>query len=387
MKRILVVSWDGAGNVAPMLALASELVRAGHLVRMLGHHSLHLRAERVGCAFVGFTRLPDRDSVVPVDLGDEFTVLGDELLANPDVGREVLTELDRAPADLVIVDAMLLTALCAAQSRVPTISLFHTAMAIFRAGPLFDLLSPHVPALNTFRSDLGLAPVEAFTQIHDDCAVSLVADVREFEPDFPVPANARYLGPFLAGPGLGIQDASPPRLRGGGPGVLVSLSSSYQDQLEVVRRIAAALAQAPVEAVITTGNAIDPAEVAAAPTVHVAAYVPHEALLPDVEVVVTHGGLGTVMAALSHGLPVVCLPMGRDQFFNAAMVDRLGVGRVLAVEASAGQIREAVCAVLEDQQMRAAAREFASVIATYPGTAGAVREIEELAMVETRRRR
>ena len=58
-------------------------------------------------------------------------------------------------------------------------------------------------------------------------------------------------------------------------------------------------------------------------------FVPHGEVLPHASLVVTHAGMGTVMSALSHGVPLLCLPLGRDQFFNAAMVERLGAGRAL----------------------------------------------------------
>lgn len=375
-SKILLVTWDGAGNVAPMLAVAERLVRAGHRVRLLTHGSLRMRAEAIGCEVVPFRHDADRDSAVPVDLEDEFNVLARELLCNREIGREVVAELDREPADVAVVDAMLLAASSAAQSRVPTVNLFHTAMAIFRGGPLFDLLSPHVPALNEFRAEWGLPAVTSFTQIHDACPRSLIVDAREFEPDFPLPSNALFVGPILDGPGLGIAPTPAPPLHGGSNRVLVSFSSSFQDQSEVVRRIATALAETAVEAVITTGNAIDPAEIPSASNVHVSGYVPHDQLLSNVAAVLTHGGLGTVMAALARGLPMLCMPMGRDQFFNAAMVERLGVGRSLPTHATADEIRAAVQAVLEDEGMRAAAKRFSGVIASYPGLDAAVQEIE-----------
>jgi len=180
-----------------MLALAERLVGAGHDVRLLGHLSLGARAEAVGCRFVPFTHHADWDSLVAVDLADEFNILARELLCNAELARDVLSELDRESADLAVVDAMLLAAVSSAQSRLPTVSLFHTAMAIFRGGPLFDLLSPYVPALNELRAEVGQGPVTSFTEIHDACPLALIAIPREFEPDFPRPANAHYVGPLL----------------------------------------------------------------------------------------------------------------------------------------------------------------------------------------------
>ena len=60
-----------------------------------------------------------------------------------------------------------------------------------------------------------------------------------------------------------------------------------------------------------------------------AAYVPFSALLPRVAALVHHGGIGTLAQGLAAGRPHLVMPMGFDQFDNAARLVRLGVGRVL----------------------------------------------------------
>ena len=61
---------------------------------------------------------------------------------------------------------------------------------------------------------------------------------------------------------------------------------------------------------------------------------PPRAVVPGASVVVCHAGLGTIMAALRHGVPVLCIPLGRDQHANAAAVVAAGVGRALDRDAS-----------------------------------------------------
>ena len=69
---------------------------------------------------------------------------------------------------------------------------------------------------------------------------------------------------------------------------------------------------------------------------------------------VTHAGLSTVMTALAAGVPMVCMPMGRDQPLNAQRVGTLGLGIELSPEASADAIRDAVEGVLGDGEFQAA---------------------------------
>ena len=92
------------------------------------------------------------------------------------------------------------------------------------------------------------------------------------------------------------------------------------------------------------------------------------------------GFLGSyVMAALAHGVPLLCMPLGRDQFFNASRVEAIGAGRAIRADAAAEAIAAAVRALLADEAARAAAVRFATVIAGYGGAAAAVEQLEALA--------
>jgi len=75
---------------------------------------------------------------------------------------------------------------------------------------------------------------------------------------------------------------------------------------------------------------------------------------------VTHAGLGTVHAALAHGVPLVCLPIGRDQPDNAARVEWHGAGLRLSPKSPPGVIGAAVERVVRDPAFAASARRLAS---------------------------
>jgi len=77
-------------------------------------------------------------------------------------------------------------------------------------------------------------------------------------------------------------------------------------------RLLTGLSQLPVEVVVTVGRDIDPEELGLQPEhVHVEQWVPQSLLLPHTDLVVSHGGSGTVIAALAHGLLQVVIAMGR----------------------------------------------------------------------------
>jgi UDP:flavonoid glycosyltransferase YjiC (YdhE family) len=67
------------------------------------------------------------------------------------------------------------------------------------------------------------------------------------------------------------------------------------------------------------------------PTVRHVPFAPFGQLLPHCSALVCHGGIGTTAQALKAGVPLLIMPMSHDQFDNAAICNRLGVGDWLSV--------------------------------------------------------
>jgi UDP:flavonoid glycosyltransferase YjiC (YdhE family) len=153
---------------------------------------------------------------------------------------------------------------------------------------------------------------------------------------------------------------------------------------DLFARVLAGLRKLGVEVVATVGRQLDPAELGPQPVrIRVERYLPHSAVLPRCDVVVSHGGSGTVLGALAHGLPSVLLPMGADQPWNAARCEELGVAVVLdAVRATPDDVREAVSTVLEDPRYRAAAEGVRDEIRALPDVSHAVSLLERLVETE-----
>ena len=103
---------------------------------------------------------------------------------------------------------------------------------------------------------------------------------------------------------------------------------------------------------------------------HVERFVPQSLVLPLVDVVVHHGGTGTMLGALEAGLPQLVLPQGADQFHNGGVVAQAGAGRMLRNEEQlASEIPAAVAALLADGPERATARRLSQEIAALPAPA------------------
>jgi MGT family glycosyltransferase len=131
----------------------------------------------------------------------------------------------------------------------------------------------------------------------------------------------------------------------------------YRDALD-------ALSLLPVRVLVTVGRERDPAELGTvASNVHVARWVPQADVAPHADVIVCHGGSGTVRAALCSGVPTVVVPLFADQLYNARRVEELGAG--IALDGVRG-LGEAVRRILGDRSYRAAAQRIAAAAQALP---------------------
>jgi MGT family glycosyltransferase len=229
--------------------------------------------------------------------------------------------------------------------------------------------------LNEARAALGLGALESVFDQEAALDRVLLLTTEEFsDPEDVLPDNARFIGPPLPAPTSHRADAGP----GSDPVVLVSLSTGNMDQAGLIKRIIDALTGMPVRGVVTLGPAMAGASFEAPPNVTVYAARPHAEVLPDAAAVITHAGHGTVMAALAHGVPLVCLPMGRDQHGVARRVAAHRAGVVGDAQGSAADIADALARVLAEPSYRAAAQEqMAAIDRTVQAELG-VRELETL---------
>jgi UDP:flavonoid glycosyltransferase YjiC (YdhE family) len=345
--RVLMVHWDGGGNMPPQRALARELKRRGHDVHVLTHNTLAEAVMADGGTFHALDIAPQFDPTQPHTYEEEGTLLRQRVCGSPAFAADFLNAYDALHPDVCLIDAMLITTLNAAIER----GLYFAAvnhLAWNPAGAAF---------LNSFAAALpGRAAGSTFYGLLDRVPLVLAASYPEFGTQPDVAPHIHFVGPIRepAGP------APWPRRSPDRPFVLVSLSSTFQDQYMTLRRICDALAPLPLEVLITTGRGIAPEALDVSGCVEAQSFVPHDAVLPSVDLAVTHAGLGTLMYSAGAGVPCLCLPNGRDQNSNAARVAALGLGRVLSPIAASSEIREAVKDMLHDETLSATCRSFAA---------------------------
>jgi MGT family glycosyltransferase len=159
---------------------------------------------------------------------------------------------------------------------------------------------------------------------------------------------------------------------------VVSMSTTYQHQEAALSLALAALARLPVRVLVTLGHSVRAEDIELPANAEPVRWVPHRQVFPEASLVVTHAGLGTVLAALACGVPLLCLPLGREQPLNAARVEALGAGLVLPPTAAEADVRQAAERLLAEPSFRNAAQRFATVSAGYGDGARAVEALEAL---------
>jgi len=144
---------------------------------------------------------------------------------------------------------------------------------------------------------------------------------------------------------------------------------------DLFTRVLEGVAPLGAEVIVSIGPYVEPAELGPQPpNVRVERHVDQGEVLPRCGVVISHGGSGSVLATLAHGLPSLLLPMGADQPWNADRCEALGVARVLdAIDATSADIRDAVAGL---EHERTAAARLRDEIARLPGPERAVGRLE-----------
>jgi UDP:flavonoid glycosyltransferase YjiC (YdhE family) len=127
-----------------------------------------------------------------------------------------------------------------------------------------------------------------------------------------------------------------------------------------------AVAQLPVRVLMTVGRHVELASLGPLPSnVHVAHWVPQANVLATAELVICHGGSGTVLGALGAGVPLVICPLFADQMTNGRMASSAGAGVLVPTgPASIGSLDPACVRSAAEQVLRRASfREAAQAVA------------------------
>jgi UDP:flavonoid glycosyltransferase YjiC (YdhE family) len=165
------------------------------------------------------------------------------------------------------------------------------------------------------------------------------------------------------------------------PVVYATMGTAFNRVESILEAIVAGLREEPITLIVTTGRDQDPDDFGPQPpNVHLERYVPQSLLFPHCDLVVTHGGSGTVLTALGHGLPMVIVPVSADQPDNARRCEQIGVAQVIPADNRTPEMmRDAVREVLGDPRYRSIAQRLREEMERLPGPEHVVGWLERLA--------
>ncbi|MDP8975562.1 MAG: glycosyltransferase [Actinomycetota bacterium] len=388
--RFLFTCVPGHGHLHPMVPLARALEAAGQEVALATAKRFCQRVARVG--FTAFPAGLGRGEVMAATLGSPGAAplgSGDgwrfgahmfAAVAAPAKVPDLVAVIRRWGPDLVIHDVTDFAGPVAAAST-------GRPWAAHSLGPIFPLelsrLAGHLVAALWAEWNVEPGPLGGmFRHLYlDICPPSLqhpdidqIGDVAR--PLRPVPFDA---GATEALPAW--VDELPPR-----PTVYATLGTVDNHAPGVIEAVVEGLRDDSLNLVVTVGPDRDPSELGPQPAnVHVERYIPQSLLLPGCHAVVTHGGSGTILAALAHGLPLLVVPQGANQYRNAERCVAVGAAlRLLPDEVTPEAVRRAVTALLGRPAQREAARRLAREISLMPGPEEGAALVEELARRKAR---
>ncbi len=351
-RRFLFSCAGGYGHFHPLMPLARALKEAGHEIAFATGLSRQPTVEKAGFTFfrMGGDLAADAEyQQVKAQLETMPLNLENELLTYPRLFVGISTRL-RTPhlveiarswqPDMFIREAGAYDAVIAAEY----LGLPHAVVAFAAALKGHAVFEREAAAqLDPIRQQWGLPPDPGLTALYRYLHLSYsppsfsLSNVGRPELPEDIPPTTHFIRPeFFDQSGNESLPAwvaqLPPQ-----PTVYVTLGTEVNGEPDlyprVLQTIIAGLCDAPINLIVTLGRGKDPADFGPQPpNVHIEPYIPQSLLLPHCDLMVMHGGSNSLLAALDIGLPTVVVPLIADQFFNAHVMQNLGVGQVVPRE-------------------------------------------------------
>lgn len=391
-RRILVAAFGDAGHAFPAIGLARALRRRGHSVAVESWERWREPVEELG---IEFTAAEEYTTFPPPPPGSGGPTAADAALA-------LVPYLEQERFDVVVSDILTQAPALAAErvgsrraTLIPHVYPVHEPGMPFFA---FGAMPPRTPVgralwraalpvlvgglergreeLNQTRAVLGLPPQERFHGgISEELA--LVATFPQLEYPREWPSEVSVTGPI--GFELPYPDIELPP--GDDPLVLVAASTAQDPDCTLVRRTLEALVDEPVRVLATTNRQrpAEPLPVAPA-NAAIVDWLSYSQALAVADLMVCHGGHGTIARALGAGVPALCCPAVGDMAENGARVAWAGAGLMLPWRIMRpASLRTAVRRLLGEPSFARRAGEIAVWAHQHDGAERAAVLVEDLA--------
>lgn len=379
--RILFTFAGGSGHLEPLVPIARAAAAAGHAVAFCGRPWMTPQVTALALPMLAAgsdTGLrPQQRPLVAPDIEHERRIVGTAFAGR--VARERAVDLlplvHAWQPDLLVCEEVDFGAMVVAEHC----GLPFANVVVIAAG---SFIKPEyvAPPLDALRAAYGLPPDPALAMLTRHLVLAPFPPQYR-DPADPLPPAAYAFRPPLRS-GAAAKELAGIVRRPDWPTIYFTLGTVFPlESGDLFRRVLAGLRGLQVNVITTVGREFDPADLGPQPAqIHVARYIPQASLLAHSDLVINHGGSGSVLGALAHGRPLLVLPLGADQPLNAARCSGLGAGLTLdAVNATPAMIGAAVTELLQAPKYRRAAMRIRNEIAALPAAETTVGLIERIA--------
>jgi zeaxanthin glucosyltransferase len=400
------------GHLNPLSALGRELQSRGHRTTILQVSDLETKVRAEGLEFypigeaiyqpgslaASFKQLTQYSEIEALRYSVDFCrhiteiICQDAPTAIQAIGIEALLVDQLEPVGQSVAQALDLPFVCISsgqtihrRSDVPPFftpwGYSNTGWANLRNAVAYQILDrscrPILRVINHYRQQWKLPP---YRKIYESIATLAHISQQPADFEFPLPNmpnHFHYTGPFR---NSSPQSTSFPfdQLTDQ-PLIYASLGSVQNTKQEIFQCIAAACEGLDVQLVITHGGGMDQAAVRSLPgSPLVVDYAPQVEVLAKASLTITHGGMNTVLDSLSHGVPLVAIPITFEQPGTGARIRWTGTGEVLSLsQLNVSRLRAAIQRVLTEESYLQNAQKFQQVIQQAGGVKRAADIIEQ----------
>jgi MGT family glycosyltransferase len=240
-----------------------------------------------------------------------------------------------------------------------------------------DLLAEH----NDFRASVGVAacPPDEFNTNSPWLNMYLFPEVADYARSRPLDPSWHRLNSTVrtSEAAFDVDEHAP----GDGKVVYLSLGSLGCMDVSLMQRLIDALGATDHRTIVSMGPLED--QMTLGPNMYGERFLPQPSILPQCDLLITHGGNNTVCEGFHFGLPMIGLPLFWDQYDNAQRLAETGFGERLPTYGwTQDGLVEAVNRLLSDDDLHSRMRGIAEAIRADPGHVKAADLIEGLARVD-----
>lgn len=412
MSHFGVLSYTGTGHLNPFISLSRRLQTRGHRVTFFQIPSIESRVRESGLEFVPIGRITPSSQERGRGGRERRDLSGNQALRysiRRIIGdmemflQEAPLALTQAGVDALIIDEIALSGPTLAQMlhlpyfvvstsvphqfgwivppelagfEYPTSRFDEMRNALLQLS-VYKMRGPICRKLDEHRKNAGLGPIQDIQKVFPELAhITQLPRCLDL-PRPGLPGNFYYAGPF-------VDETTRPEVEfpwerlDGRPLIYASLGTAKNSPRTIFRLIAEACQELDLQLVISLGGHSSPELFDGLPgRPLVVRYAPQLEILKKAEVVITHGGLNTVLETLTEGKPMIAIPMIHDQPAVAARLAWLKIAEVLTAEnLSSKNLCLALVKLLNNVSYRDAAMKAQTQIRSARGLDRAVEVIE-----------